>query len=102
MTIQIFVPLILAFFVGCVFTEIRWIEKMRSLRGKLSLVEAMREYPCEHAPSGAATAVRVLGSPMPGSRTLENVRESMLNLQQTLTAETVSVRVAKTSEISKS
>ena len=102
MTIQIFVPLILAFFVGCIFTEIRWIVKMRNLRGRFSLVEAMRKYPCEHAPSGAAVIARVLGSLAPGAPAPEKMLESMLNLQQTLTAETVPLRVAKTSKISKS
>jgi hypothetical protein len=92
MTIQIFVPLLLAFFVGCIFTEIRWIGRMRRLRGKLSLVEAARKDPGENARSGAAAV----------ARTLENTRESLLSLQQTLTAETTPASVAETSEISKS
>ena len=90
MTIQLLLPMVLSFFVGCVFVEIRWIGRIRRLRGKLSLVEAMREYAHENGtPEPAAAAV---------STTPDNTRESLLNLQQTLTFAPAPAQVAELSE----
>ena len=104
---QIVLVSLLTFFLGCVFTEFRWIARMRRLRGKLNLAEAAREYAGESAKPCAAEVASVLSSdmpdsPAPASWMLDNLRESLINLQQTLAAETASVRVAETPEISKS
>ena len=59
MTVQTFLPLLAAFFWGCLLTEIRWIGKMRRLR----------------ADAGAQ-----------GDPPREDTLQSLLNLQQQLRA----------------
>ena len=98
MTIQILVPVLLAFFVGCIFVEIRWIGRMRKLRGKLGIAAAIRGDRRENARSESAAVARAMGWPMPDSPAPENARGSLLNLRQTLTAETASASVAETSQ----
>ena len=92
MAIQMLLLLLPVFFIGGICNELRWIARMRRLRGKLSLAEAAKEYAGEHARSEAPT-----GFPAP-----LNMHESLLNLQQTLSAETAPARLGERSEISKS
>src|SRR6185295_5378406 len=98
MTIQTLVPVLLAFFVGCIFIEIRWIGRMRKLRGKLGMAAATREDRRETANSESTAVARAMGWPLPDSPAPENTRGSLLALQQTLTGETVSTNAAVTSE----
>jgi len=87
-------PALAAFFIGCVFTEIRWITRLRRLRGQLSLREASREYGAEEHHSIP------LAIPQPQyfvrretAIEPDAMRQSLFNLQQALATATATVPV---------
>ena len=72
-----------AFLLGCIATEIRWIERMRRLRGVVGTeeTERMRQTESGVSTDAANTAAR-------GVRSGEGMEKSLLGLEQHLTAET--------------
>ena len=62
-----------AFFLGCITTEIRWIGKMRRLRGQ---VEA------EMAQGEATISADAAAAPVHGVRPVEGTEQSLLGLQK--------------------
>jgi hypothetical protein len=82
MTVQMLLMLA-TFILGAILTEIRWIGRVRRLRGALALHEAARTYGGERA---RLVAVAEAGVQRPPSH--EDAQQSLRRLQQQLTAET--------------
>ena len=75
------IPLVVAFFAGFIFTEIRWARRMRRLRGQLGLSQAATMYGTEGARSEAAA--EAVEDPV----FHEEAQQSLRSLQQQLTVE---------------
>jgi hypothetical protein len=89
-----------AFFLGCILTEIRWIGRMRRLRGLHGLTEAARMYGGEGATLVAAADAGV-DAGVQGRLSHDEAQESLHSLQQQLTDEAQASPVPETATRSK-
>lgn len=78
MTAPALLQLVPAFILGCILTEIRWIVRMRQLRGQMGRRESANEYPGERLTPSDSDAAGPLAF---------DLSESLRNLSRQMAAE---------------